>query len=132
MRKPQEFAGFPEELAARAPFGPYRAIVKHIVDGDTLDLLVSVGFNDYTYLTVRVRGINTAELNSSNARERKRAEAARDFLATELAPPGAFAVVTTFKDRLTFGRYVADITLDGGRDLATEMVTAGHAVRIAS
>ncbi len=132
MRKPQEFEGFPGELAALAAYGPYRAVVRHIVDGDTLDLLVSVGFNDYVYLTVRVRGINTPELNSPKAAERKRAEAARDFLATELAPVGTHAVVTTFKDRQTFARYVADITLAGGRDLAAEMIAAGHAVRIAS
>jgi len=130
MRKPVEFENFPDELARRAAFGPYRAIVRHIIDGDTLDLLVSVGFNTYIYLTVRVRLIDTPELNSRDDAQRTRAQAARDFLATNLAPIGSPVVVATFKDRQTFGRYVADITLADGRDLAAEVIAAGHAVAI--
>jgi len=131
MRKPEEFENFPDELARRAAFGPYRAVVRHIVDGDTLDLLASVGFNAYLYLTVRVRLIDTPELNSRDTAERTRAQAARDFVSTNLTPIGSPVVVTTFKDRQTFGRYVADITLADGRDFATEVIAAGHGVAIA-
>lgn len=130
MRKPAEFENFPDKLARLAAFGPYRAVVRHIVDGDTLDLLVSVGFNTYVYLTVRVRLIDTPELNSRDTAERARAQAARDYVSTVLAPIGSPVVITTFKDRQTFGRYVADITLADGRDFATEVIAAGHGVAI--
>ena len=128
MRKPVEFEAFPAELAARAGFGPYRGVVKHIVDGDTLDVMLDVGLNRYPYVTLRLRGVDAPEIN--RAATRVAGQAARDFVAT-LAPLGTPCVVTTEPDAQTFGRYVATVTLADGTDLGDALVAAGHAVRTA-
>lgn len=123
MRKPSEFAGFPDALFAHASYGPFPAVVRHVVDGDTLDVMLDVGLNTYLYRTIRLRGVDTPELNTPHGR------AVRD-LARIFLPPGTPCVVTTYKDAVTFGRYVADVlVLSGGTprslaDLAAEWMRA--------
>lgn len=123
MRKPIEFAGYPRALAALTPFGPYRAVIAHIVDADTFDVFVDLGFNDYPYRTVRLRGVNCPELNTNEGK------AARTYVQG-LMPVGTPCLLVTHKDAQTFGRYVADVILEqetGVLDLAEALVRAGHA-----
>lgn len=123
-RKPVQFDDWSESLPV--PWGPFRAVVQHVTDGDTLDLLVDVAFNSYRYLTIRVMGINAPELFTSDLEERARGRAARAYLES-IAPVGAQCLLRTDRDRTTFGRYVGSLLLADGRDVATEMVTSGHA-----
>lgn len=126
-RRPHEFVTFPAALAGLAPYGPYRAVVRHVVDGDTLDVLLDLGFNSYTYETLRIRGIDAPERHTPQGREAQ-------AYVREMLPPGAPVVVQTHKDRQTFGRYVADVSYVGwgGQlvDLATDLVVRGFAVEV--
>jgi endonuclease YncB( thermonuclease family) len=94
MRRPQEFANFPEELLTflqenkrtDAPrYGPYIAVIKHHVDGDTLDIYCDAGLNEYPYKIVRLEGIDTAERFSGDRRDE--GYAAWQYLQ-QLAPVG--------------------------------------------
>ncbi len=133
MRKPIEFAGYPAALAQRTSFGPYRATVGHVHDGDTLWVFVDLGLNKYAYEPVRIKDINTPELNKPGGPE------ARDCLAM-LLPPGTPVVVTTYKaastfevERQSFERYVADVHVENDGlviDVAVAMIAAGHAERV--
>lgn len=127
-RKPIEFM-VERSAAVTVPFGPYRAVVKFFVDGDTGDFLVDLGLNHYAYVTVRVAGINAAEIyGQKEPGELERGQAALAY-AQEIAPVGTPVVIETDKDKTSFGRYVAKITLPGGEDFAGMMVEAGHAER---
>lgn len=126
VRKPSEFAVERPE-AVMVPFGPYRAVVKYWVDGDTGDFLTDLGLNQYAYVTVRVTGINAAEIyGKKEPGDLERGQAALAF-ALELAPVGTPVVIDTDKDKASFGRFIARITLPDGRDFGEEMVAAGHA-----
>jgi micrococcal nuclease len=127
-RKPVELAGYPDELATLAPFGPFRAAVTHVVDGDTVDVLLDAGFNMYTYMSIRVAGIDAPELFSGDEAGRLRGLEARDYLERLLADRGRHCVVASEKWPRSFGRYVGSIMLTDGTDLAEAMVVAGHAV----
>ncbi len=124
-RKPAEFNDFPASIDPG--FGPFRSVIKHITDGDTLDLFVDCGFNTYVYLTVRVMGINAPEINRGTEEEREAGKAAKEYLQS-IAPVGTQCVIRTDKDRQSFGRYSASLLLAGGTDVASAMVEAGHAV----
>lgn len=125
MSKPAQFQKWPESLGV--PYGPYRAVIERVVDGDTVHVIVSLGLDEYAYRMIRIRGANAPELFSGPPEERERGKAARDFLA-ELLPPGIKCRLATERDVTTFGRYVADIELEDGRDVATALIEAGHAV----
>lgn len=124
-RRPVEFRDFPEWLEQLAPWGPYRAVIRQWIDGDTCDVLTSLGFNTYGYETIRLRDIDTPEINRLATRD---AGLAAKAFVEELAPPGTPVVIETHKDASSFGRYVADVSLPDGRDLGVELVHAGHAV----
>lgn len=124
-RRPLEFQAFPLPLVAVTAFGPYRGIVRHVVDGDTFDAVLDLGFQTYTYVTLRLRGVNAPERNTLAG---QRAQA----YVRELLTPGTPVAVVTAQDPQTFGRYVAEVRLvrDGGVvDLGTHLVATGHAVR---
>lgn len=123
-RKPVEFQDFPLSV----DFGPYRAVIRHWVDGDTCDVLLDLGLHQYAYETLRIRDIDTPEIYGTKEYDGELADghAAREY-AMEIAPVGSPVIVLTHKDKQTFGRYVADLMLADGSDFATRMIAAGHA-----
>lgn len=124
MRKPVEFVGWPDHLAV--PYGPYRAVVRHHVDGDTFDCLVDFGFNLYSYAPIRLRGVDTPETN--RARTRTAGLAALAYLR-EILPVGSRVQLYTEPDPDSFGRYLAFTLREDGQDVSTMLVEAGHGVR---
>lgn len=120
-RVPVEFRDWPPELAVA--FGPYRAVVRHLVDGDTFDALVSLGMHGYTYQVIRVLDLDTPEINRLATREAGRA--ALDFVRGVM-PVGTRVVLHTEKDPDSFGRFLARVTLPDGRDLTDTVIDAGH------
>lgn len=125
MRRPTEFTNHFERPTAMK----FRAVVTRVIDGDTVDCLVDLGFNAYQYVAVRLRNIDTDELHDRDPVKRGRAQIAKEFtLKTLLNRP---VLVTTYKDNTTFGRYVADIeyqTDDGQRlCINDQLKLAGYA-----
>jgi endonuclease YncB( thermonuclease family) len=55
--------------------------IEHITDGDTVTLIVESGFNGLDRVTVRFKGINTAEMKSKKGTERyKLANEAKNYV----------------------------------------------------
>lgn len=124
-RGPGEFDGYPAELATQAPFGPYRAVITHVVDGDTVGALCDLGFNDYRYLVIRLAGVDAPELFTGT--DRDAGAAARDHLAHLVAQHGPWCVLRSGKWSQSFGRYVGWVAMAGGVDLGARMVADGYA-----
>lgn len=112
MRKPSEFENHPVSHVEAVASGKLRAICKHVVDGDTYDFFVSLGLDEYTYITVRLHDFDTPELfHPRNDAELTHAREARDFaIALMLGEP---CLLATYRDQESFGRYVADISVIG-------------------
>ena len=102
------------------------AVVRRIVDGDTMILAIGVGFRISTEQSVRLLGISAPEVFSGLSEEREKGRASRSYLES-LAPPGTACTLRTYKERKTFDRYLGSILLPDGRDLASEMVEGGYA-----
>lgn len=83
------------------PAYAYPAVVERVVDGDTLALVIAVGFNTHVREKIRLRGIDCPELGSEEG------EAAKRFVA-KLLPPGASVVIRSSKSD-KYGRFVADV-----------------------
>ena len=112
-------------------FYVYRASVVHVVDGDTVDIDVHLGFDVTVRSRFRLEGIDAPE--SYGARASDEGRAAKQYLADTI-PPGTAVVVRTLKDRREkYGRYLAEVYLLGadGQPLDTSvnqmLVDAGHA-----
>lgn len=98
----------------------YTAIVEKIVDGDTLDLSVNLGFRIYNRDRFRLLGIDTPE--------RGQAGWAKATAALKnLIPVGAEVIINTAKPyRDKYGRWLATIYLDG-QDINAKMIADGFA-----
>mgnify|MGYP001304981027 FL=1 len=50
----------------------YKAKVLRVVDGDTVDVLIDVGFSTFKKERVRLHGINTPECRTRDLKEKKK------------------------------------------------------------
>lgn len=115
----------------------YRASVLRVIDGDTLDAAVDLGFRTWRHERFRLLGINAPELHADDPAEREKAIAARDALrGMVLVPQGI--VVQTKRDQThpdstdKYGRYLADIFVEQAdgtrRHVNSDMIDGGFAV----
>jgi micrococcal nuclease len=102
----------------------YKAKVIKIVDGDTMDVAVDLGFNMTMRIRIRVMGIDTPEVfkPESESEAIHGAEASRR--AKELLLDKDITI-QTFKDASAYNRYSAKITLPDGKDFCEIMLKEG-------
>jgi endonuclease YncB( thermonuclease family) len=120
MSKPAAFSFWPKALPYS--YGPYRAVVDRVIDGDTFVSCVDVGLECYPFVAIRLFGCDAPEMEDEGG------EAAREYLE-EMLPPGSPIVIRTQGRSFarTFERWVASVLAHDGLDVATEMVRSGHA-----
>lgn len=108
------------------PFtGIYRARCTNVVDGDTVDLVIDLGFHLTATVRVRLLGINTPEMVG---KDREKALEAKKFVQDRLLDVGTWSIkAETKRDPDSFGRYLATIWY-GDKNLNQELVDAGLAV----
>ena len=84
----------------------YRARVTRVVDGDTVDLLIDLGFNIHIKQRVRLDGIDTPETRTKDKREKIKGLAAKQFVTDKIGDK--FVIVKTEK-KGKYGRCLAVI-----------------------
>ena len=101
----------------------YKGVVNRIVDGDTLDIQIDVGFKIYSHQRFRLLGYNAPETRGP---ERELGKIAKKHLE-EYIPPGTEVVVVTYKAD-SFGRYLCDLYSHNGRNLVEYLIDEGYGV----
>jgi endonuclease YncB( thermonuclease family) len=81
----------------------FKADLDYVVDGDTIRVVLDLGFGIFHKEILRLRGINAAEIETAAGKKSK------NFLAKTLQNAEFLIVKTTKTD--TYGRYVADVFL---------------------
>lgn len=82
--------------------------VVKIIDGDTIDVLVDLGFGVVIKQRLRLARINTEEVHSSNPEARRNAILAKRYLEDILT--GKVCSIITEKTE-KYGRYLAEVLL---------------------
>jgi micrococcal nuclease len=103
----------------------YRATLERIVDGDTIDVLLDLGFKVFTRQRLRLLAIDTPERGQPGYLE------ATHELAELLNPTGRLQplIVHTIK-RDGFGRWLATVWVEGSdTSINDQMIERGHARR---
>lgn len=101
----------------------YTAQVLRVVDGDTLVLRVDLGWHVSIVGHVRLRGVNCPELDTASGSE------AADYVRGLLGDPSVTVATHKPAPGRSFARYLADVRLPDGSDLADLIVAAGHGAR---
>lgn len=96
----------------------YKAKVLKIIDADTMDVSIDLGFDISINQRIRLIGINTAEKNTVLGIE------AAGFVRN-LVPVGTEVLLQSEKDkREKFGRYLARVILPGTNDCLNDLLIA--------
>ena len=111
----------------------YFCILDRVVDGDTVDVIIDLGFDIHFKQRVRLYGINAPESRTRDLEEKKRGLAATDRLV-ELLPkaPERFTVKTSLDKKGKFGRILGTFFVEYGNDTMNvneQMIQEDHAER---
>jgi len=110
----------------------YKATVINVVDGDTLDLRIDIGFKINIETRIRIARINAYETRLGSKTDQAQKELgieAKQYVKNLIE--GKEVLITTEKTG-KYGRYIAEITYEANTDnevnLGTELVRLGYAV----
>lgn len=109
----------------------YKAEVISVYDGDTVTLMIDQGMKHFARVKVRLVGINTPEIRTTDLEEKERGYKAKNFLKDLIE--GKTVIVHTVK-KGKFGRWLGVLWLyeedmtELGQSLNDLMIQEGHAV----
>ena len=107
----------------------YNCKVERVVDGDTVDVVLDLGFNILHKCRVRLYGIDTPESRTRNKDEKIRGKMAGAFLENKINAGDKIIIRTELKDsRGKFGRVLGTVIADGV-DINVSMIENYHAVK---
>lgn len=102
----------------------YSAVITKVVDGDTLDATVDLGFNIFTNIRFRLYGLDTPEIHSADPTLRATANKAKQLVETLL---NKSVTIKTYKPD-KYGRWLAEIYIDGGSSINKQLLEQNLAV----
>lgn len=105
----------------------YRALVTRVVDGDTFHAAVDLGFKISTNTTFRLGGIDTPETwRPKSEAERVHGQAAKQRVKDLIDQKEV--IIRTAKTG-KYGRWIAYVILDDGKDLGQLLINEGFEKR---
>ena len=106
----------------------YQAVIKRVVDGDTVDIDIDLGFGVMLKdERVRIMGIDTPESRTRDLTEKKFGLAAKERLK-QLLGKKSILKCKEYDSKGKFGRILGDFTTNDGRMVTDVLVEEGHAV----
>ena len=85
--------------------------INRVVDGDTVDLDIDLGFNITISHRVRLKDINTPEVRTKDLEEKTKGLAAKVWLEEQLSREGEWIIETYKEDK--YGRILGTLYLVG-------------------
>jgi micrococcal nuclease len=104
----------------------YNATVTKVVDGDTIDAMVDLGFGTWKKVRIRMHGINAPESRTRNLEEKKKGLAAKARLIEMLEEnENHFILISHGVGK--FGRCLGEIYIKGhNTSLNKQLISEGH------
>ena len=91
----------------------YNCTVERVVDGDTIDVVLDLGFDILHKCRVRLYGIDTPESRTRNLDEKARGKMAGSFLEEAIEDGEKVVIQTKLKDsKGKYGRVLGDVVVD--------------------
>jgi len=105
----------------------YKAKLLRVIDGDTIDCIIDLGFNVRIKERIRLKGIDTPETRTKDLEEKKRGLAAKERVLEAFQDNDCFTVHTEVR-KGKFGRTLGIIYLpDRKKSLNDMLLEEGHA-----
>jgi len=105
----------------------YKCDITRVVDGDTVDAEIDLGFDIVYKSRVRLYGIDTPESRTSNKDEKARGKLAAKFLSDNILHADNIVIQTKLDKKGKFGRVLGVLVADDV-DLNQALIDNYHAV----
>jgi len=103
----------------------YNAVVERVVDGDTIDVTIDLGFNIWVKERLRLYGLNTPETRTKDLEEKERGLKAKKYVENQVNSNGGnIQVLSLGKGK--YGRVLAEIWV-GKNNINELLISNGHA-----
>jgi endonuclease YncB( thermonuclease family) len=106
---------------ATKPAYTYRGVIFRVIDGDTYEIMLDLGFNIFAEQTIRLEGVDTPELNSKDPFEKAFARMVKERVE-DLVFDQRVVIVTKYDK--TFARYVASVWLEDDKVNLADWITS--------
>ena len=108
----------------------YKVVVTRVIDGDTVDVEIDLGFDLKLNKRVRLHGINTPEIRTRDKKEKARGYAAKERLQ-EILKANDNIVYLQSVDKGKYGRCVGILFEQDFLDesINDRLLSEGHAVK---
>lgn len=101
----------------------YNATVDRVVDGDTIDVTIDLGFNIWVKERLRLYGLNTPETRTKDLEEKERGLKAKKYVENQVnSNGGQIQVLSLGKGK--YGRVLAEIWV--GKNNINELLIANN------
>ena len=112
---------------------PYIYRIKEIykvIDGDTIDASIDLGFGIYLTKRIRLAGIDTPESRTTNVKEKLMGLESKDWLKHRVENAQCILIKTELPDSTEkYGRIIGHLYINGEEtSLSTQMIDAGYAL----
>ena len=104
----------------------YQAELTRIVDGDTLDCIIDIGFSVFVKKRVRLHGIDTWESRTRDLKEKAKGLAAKERLKELIKENGNHFTLVSY-ELGKYGRVLGEIILDDDRNVNDILIEEKHA-----
>lgn len=108
----------------------YKAELDRVVDGDTVDLIIDLGFDVFHKVRVRLHGVNAPESRTRDLEEKALGLAAKDYVSNWLSESDEIYIRTMKDGSGKYGRILGYIYND--EDMASclnaDIISNGHGV----
>ena len=113
-------------MSNTSPSYTYAATLDRVIDGDTIDVVLDLGFSVLLKARIRLSGIDTPETRTRNIQEKILGKAAMARLIELLGDGSDLVIVSKFYSRGKYGRILGRVFVDGV-DVNQVLLDEGHA-----
>ena len=106
----------------------YRAKLERVVDGDTVDAMIDLGFDTWVKRRIRFMGVDTWECRTRNKEEKVKGLAAKAYVKDllENSDDGKFSIISHGVGK--YGRVLGELFVKGHEKSVNELLKEnGHA-----
>ena len=106
----------------------YSCKLVRVVDGDTCDALIDLGFDTFVKKRIRFYGVDTWESRTRNLEEKKKGLAAKEYVKNllENSDDGKFSIISHGVGK--YGRVLGELFIKGEEKSVNELLKEnGHA-----
>ena len=91
----------------------YKCEIDRVVDGDTVDVVIDLGFDVLLKSRIRLHGIDTPETRTRDLEEKKYGIMAKEYLTKLLESSDDIQIQTLLDNKGKFGRVLGVLIADG-------------------